>query len=481
MTLSSESYLRFVRKSLVLVFAVFALLTVSSIISSTPAQAVSAVCPGPCINTAIDAAIHGSSSKGGALGSTGSGSSGSSGSSAPPAVQTMCQPNNTNYCIQTPITTTEWVPEAALGLPGPCPAKQVNGFTINYVGIYKVTVYDFQGWIGQGSASWSETTTTVCIYPPDPVIDNTTYNCILSWNAHVDRSSNSYSGARRGVASNSGTTAFSDGGRTDPSSCETSKSADLNYAPPAGQPGWGQYSADASITYVSCTKASTSFGGVVNNLIKCGSVKSKNSPTAYLTVWCGGYSPTLLNAKWSGEDCYSARIATCDAPGGTSFNGFTGNVQALRDGNDGLVKWKNPIFTGNVRNVNSWRAKTDINSASTPYRAGVGPNDKSDQLFRSDQPFGTWIAGDLGTIQKQNIAFYTAGESGRPFSMTRSYLYNAQFLTQDVVLNKINLKTGKISASTVNRWNTVINSACGPQSSPNINVVRVIGDVLTAR
>lgn len=480
MTLFSETYMRLLRKSLILVFAVFALLTVGSIISSTPAHAASATCPGPCINTAVDVAIHNSSQGSSGSFGSGAGSGGSGGgSSAPPAVQTICQDNDPNYCIVTPQTTTQWVPEAALGLPGPCPSKQVNGFTIDYVGMYKVTVFDFVGWIGQGSASWSESVTNVCIYPPDPVIDNTTYNCIVSWNAHVDRSSNSYSGAARGVSSSSGTTTFANGGMKDPSSCETSKSAGLNYVPPSGQPGWGQYSADSSIVYVSCTKASTSFNGVVNSMIKCGGATTRNAPTTYLTVWCGGYSPSLLNEKWSGEDCYSAGVATCTAPAGTSFNGFTGNVQALRDGNDSLVKWANPVFSGNVQNVNTWRVKTDINGGSTPFRDGVGANDKSNQLFRSDQPFGTWIGGNLDSLQQQQLAFYTAGDSGHPFSMTRNYLYNAQFLTHDVVLNQIDLLTGSISASTVDHWNTVVNSACGPQSSPNINAVRAIGDVLT--
>jgi hypothetical protein len=480
MIILSESYARLLRKSLAVVFVAFALMVISSTFSPSPAHAASATCPGPCINTAIDVAIHSSSSGTGSLGGSGSDSSGASGgSSAPPAVQLVCQDGNTDYCITTPQTTTEWVPEAALGLPGPCPAKQVNGFTINYVGIYNVTVYDFAGWIGQGSASWSVTKTSVCIYPPDPVIDNTTYNCIISWNAHVDRSINSYSGRASGVASTSGTTTFANGGMKDPSSCETSKSAALNYVPPTGQPGWGQYSADSSIIYVSCTKASTSFGGAVTSLIKCGGAQTKNSPTTYLTVWCGGYSPSLLNMKWSGEDCYSAGVATCTAPSGTSFNGFTGNVQALRDGNDGIVKWANPVFSGNVRSVNSWRVKTTINNGSTPYNSSVSANDKSSQLFRSDQSFGSWIAGNLNTLQQQKLAFYTSGSSGSPFSMTRNYLYNAQFLTHDVIMNQIDLLTGRISASTVNHWNTVVNSSCGPQSSPSINAVRAIGDVLT--
>ena len=480
MTLFSESYVRFLRKSLLLIFAVFALLTVSSIISSAPAQAASATCPGPCINTAIDVAIHGSSSGSGNLGGSGSGSSGGSGggTSAPPVVRTICQPDNTNYCIQTPITSTQWVPAAALGLPGPCPAKQVNGFTINYAGMFKVTVYNFTGWIGQGSASWSTTVTNVCIYPPDPVVDTTRYDCIVSWNATVNRLANSYSGAA-GVASNSGTTAFANGGMKDSASCETRKSAALNYAPPSGQPGWGQYRANSSIVFVSCTKATTTVSGVITNMIKCGGPQTKNAPTTYLTVWCGGYSPSLLDKKWSGEDCYSAGVATCTAPGGTTFNGFTGNVQALRDGNDGIVQWANPIFSGNVRNVNSWQVKTDVNSGSTPYKLGVSANDKNNQLFRSDANFGIWKGGDLSTLQRQTLAFYTAGDSGSPFSMTRNYTYNAEFLTHDVVLNQIDLTTGRISASTVDHWNPVVKSACGPQRSPNINAVRAIGDVIT--
>ena len=371
-----------------------------------------------------------------------------------------------------------------------CPQKQINGFTIKPVGLIlvesqNVEWYFMNGMNGSRDGDWFASYGPwskdyhVCLYPPDPVITGTNMNCILSYDAQVDRMANSRLGAAPGVGRSGETisskASLEQGGLPN---CKTQLTAGLAYNPPQGQPGWGQYQAYSRITQITCNFATTTFDGVATNVGKCGAPKTVKGTTSKLTVWCDGYSSGWLNKSWTGTDCINT-VQTqlkCVIPNAATYNGYANNVQALRDGKNGLVKWGNPTLIGGWGDSN-WVSSTFIKAGSSPRKAGIGDNDTNNQMFISDVPFSANASGFIsGKRLDQNIAFYTAGDAGAPFKMERNYRFSAWSNTLQVSIRSINVRTGVVGTSSSLVAVQSHDNSCGPQASPNISVIRAIGD-----
>lgn len=325
-------------------------------------------------------------------------------------------------------------------------------------------------------------TENLCIYP-EVQRTGEWVNCIVSWSVHADKIAG-LQGLGNNLAVNSGSTgwgnAYNSGARGEnlPSNCETSKTVGLGYNPPTGQPGWGQYRAAGSMVKVTCQRAITLIDGASNaTWSDCQAPQTVQAPTNYVTIACFGAQRGLINADWSGKDCYNRPgFATCSVPNGSKLNGFAGNVQAIRDGNDNALDWAAPSLVGNVGNDGNWRTLTNIVAGSTPWNTDEPWNSSSKQLFRYSGIItgNAWVGG--GQRLNEKIAFYAAGDSGAPFMMKREYMYDADFLTQQGSITSFDLTTGDIGTSSYETWVRINNNYCGPNSSPAISVVRAIGD-----
>lgn len=374
-----------------------------------------------------------------------------------------------------------------------CKPKNINGFMVDPAGIvmewheqatwesfkddsedgYR---YEFKGW--HGASAYRNLMSMTCVYPEVPVVRETK-TCIISYNAQIDRMAQSRLGAANGLAYNSGTvTSVEELERNGRANCVQSKDVSLFYDPPHSQDGWGQYRATSRIDMVTCRFASTTFDGVTNELGDCGGITNAPGTVGKITLWCDGAVNDWVIKSWTGVDCINSGPTQmkCVIPDAATYNGYANNVQALRDGNDGTVKWGNPTIIGGWGDTN-WRSSTFINGGSTPRKTGVGDNDANGQMFRSSVPFSANKFGMIGGKNlDQKLAFYTAGDSGAPFSMTRNYLFDGWSNTRHVEMRGFNLSTGQITTSSYLIPTYSVNNACGPQQSPNISVIRAIGD-----
>jgi hypothetical protein len=369
------------------------------------------------------------------------------------------------------------------GTPMNCAPRMVNGITVKAVGYTLVERKDFVRFGNVASPDGAYYTRwynigVICNYPPNPTITGTNITCILSYTANIDRLANSYLGYGGRVDSKSQTVSSIAALESDPSGCRSSLTASFGTNIGHSQADYGWYQATSSIALARCTFGYTTFNGTTTRSGGCVNAGTVAGSVGKLTVYCGPAIRNWVQLDWTGKDCYNTG-PKCTVPNNSKFNGFTGNVQALRDGNDNTMAWANPVFTAGISGAGNWRAKTDVNGGSTPYKAGASANDKANQMFRSSQSFGTWNGGSLASLQDQKLAFYTAGSAGSPFKMTRNYLFDANFTTVATRITGYNITTGALSIGSTSTTVYLRNNPCGPQSSPNINAVRAIGDVLT--
>lgn len=367
-----------------------------------------------------------------------------------------------------------------------CPVKTVNGFQVRANGVVVTERRNFSNWTQGGGVTWYPAYTgwfqvsATCVYPPvsSSVITRT---CILSYTATVDRMDNSYLRWGPGVGSSNGTVGSIGALEADGAgACQQNARVALAYNPPNGQNGWGQYQANSRITQVTCRFTTTSFNGSIDNIGKCATPFNVNGSTARMTIWCDGFVNYWVNKSWTGTDCQNGNNArlTCTIPTPAKFNGYAGNVQALRDGKDGSLVWGTPQVAGGWGMTN-WRSSTVINAGSSPRNTGVGDNDKAQQMFNSSIAFNTSANGFVaGQNLDQKLAFYKAGDAGAPFSMTRNYKYDAWFTSMYTTIRSIDLRSGNIGIASSTENTFAKNNSCGPQLSPHIDVIRAIGDTV---
>jgi hypothetical protein len=481
---------QYIVKVLTICFFVFGFsLIAQSFTAPQASAALECTGPVPCLSTSIDLAVHGASSNS----NWGPGSGGlkppssSAGSSAPPPIPKKCFQHlvamkDVQYCGPAYKVTTTWLPyteafkdRVRQGAGTSCPAKNINGFTIVAEGRIQTDLQRLTYVDEFNRKFWGAVETTiVCVYPPGPSQSETNIRCIIGYNAYFDRNANSYLGFAARVKTVGNTVSSASDIIANPASCKRSVTASLNYNPPTNRNAWGQYTATSTIQAITCSFATTSFNGASTSLAKCGGAYNVAGTTSRLTIWCGGYAPGHLNKSWSADDCYNTGRYNCTIPNNATYNGRTGLVQGMRDGQNSLLQWGTPTPTGGVRAVKNWESLTTINSNSTPYAHSFGENDRSKQLFYSDNvKFGSW---QNGSNLSQNLAFYTAGNSGAPFSMTRLYRYDAEFLTSSAIIGSYDIVTGAITTTPTSVWVPDTDVSCGPQGSPRIEVIRAIGD-----
>jgi len=432
----------------------------------------------PCLSTAVDLAVHGTSGPGGTFTNPRPGG----GTAAPRPIPPKCMNVVTitglkNYCAPSSVVSSKWFTGYGSVPWASCPAKTINGYTVKSAGYVEVSVQRLVSFSPTGTPRYSGPSLSItCVYPPPPVQQQTNIRCIVGYNAYFDRNANSYLGYGARVKTVNATVSSAGAILANPSSCKRSVAASMNYNPPTNRNAWGQYTASSTIRAVTCSFASTTFDGATTNLAKCGGEYSVPGRTSALTIWCNGFAPGHLNKSWSADDCYGTGRYSCAIPQPATYNGRTGLVQGIRDGNNSLLKWGTPTPTGGVRAAGNWESLTTLNGGSTPYDSSRGQNDRLKQLFYSDNvKFGSWQAG---SNLNQNLAFYAAGNSGSPFSMTRLYRYDAEFLTGSAILGSYDIVSGVVTSTPTSVWVADTDVQCGPQASPRIEVIRAIGDAV---
>ena len=471
------------------VFLVLTGVTFLQLVSSPPAHAA-----GECASTGACQAISTTialqnAGSGGGSGNLGGGtpptSGGGGGSVSPPVVKVVCDPKRANWCAPVYVTRSTFygMGKNWAGTPMNCGPRMVSGIKVNAVGYTLVEKKDFVrfGNIASPDGAYYTrwyTIGNICNYPPNPTITGTNITCILSYTANIDRLANSYLGYGGRVDSRSQSVSSLASLESNPAGCKSSMTANFGTNIGNSQAEYGWYQATSSVALARCTFGYTTFNGSTTRSGGCANAGTVAGSVGKLTVYCGPAIRGWVQLDWTGKDCYNTG-PKCTVPNNSKFNGFTGNVQALRDGNDNSMAWSNPVFTAGISGAGNWRAKTDVKAGSTPYKDGVSVNDKANQMFRSNQSFGTWNGGSLAVLQDQKLAFYTSGSTGSPFKMTRNYLFDANFTTVSTTINGYNIMTGALSIGSSSTTVYLRNNPCGPQSSPNINAVRAIGDVLT--
>lgn len=458
-----------------------------------PAEAAGSVncgSTGDCIGITQNMIVGGGGS-GMQAGPGGPVNSGSGGTSSPPAQAYGCDPRDRTFCYPTPQYRNRFVPAGVTGqtILTCNPITDPTGIQRKAVGVMFVDEMKVLGWPSDFIPNYQDLTYSqklqytvlsgwkrvgegFCVYPPPTVLLEANAYCILSYDASIDRLKNSFSGAGR-VNSKSGViqnvAAIESNG-----SCDRTVNVGLGYNPPSGQAGWGQYQANARVSFVYCNFAVTSYDGNRIQKGKCGGTQNVNVGPKYFTLWCNGYSNSLVLKDWTGSDCQGGRL-TCSIPTPAKYNGFANSAQALRDGKDGTLLWGTPQVVGGWGMTN-WKSSTVINSGSSPRKSSVGDNNTTEQLFKSSVPFGSSMIPGQNLDQK--IAFYTAGDAGSPFSMTRNYLYDSWFTASHTEVSAINLKTGALTMRSYDENVFSVKNKCGPQVSPNIDVIRAIGDTI---
>ena len=426
---------------------------------------------GLCIGIA-QSIVQGGSSSGNLGGPTGPG-----GSSAPAPIPQICKPDGSE-CSPSYFLTSVFIPLSGAIQAGSfgCGTKVVNGITVKPEGVVQVTKHGYYYQLMQDGSYQRRPLVPVgagdtCVYP-STVTNQGVWNCVLDYRTQIDRLSQSWAGAASGLHRGNGTiSTIASLERDGRNSCKASADVSLLYSVPQGQSGWGQYQVTSNFNIARCTFGSTTFDGVTKNFGECAPAGSQGGGPFYLTVWCGGNARGLQMHDWTGTDCQGGSL-TCTIPDAATYNGYATNPQALRDGKNGLVKWGTPNVAGGWGMTN-WRSSTVINSGSSP-RNTSGDNNESQQLFKSSVPFGSSLIA--GQQLDQQLAFYTAGDSGSPFSMTRNYKYDTWFTAQHTMINNVNLVSGQIGTATYAEAVFVKNNKCGPQTSPSIEVIRAIGD-----
>lgn len=468
-----------VSRAVLLVFVLLAGMFTVAVISSSAAYALDSDSPTAAIGTTNELIVHGAAAEGGALGG-GAGGWGDAPAAGPirDCWNYVDINNETKSGCDVRFKVSSYF-DSFGGKGGDwygCGVKSVNGFEIPPEGVVVAVPWRLTGFTSAGLPYYEQQATTfTCVYSSSAIVQSPIQNCILSYTAGIDRTANSRLGTAARVKSDSQTIATTASIIDNPDNCKTTYKANTNYNPPTNQNAWGQYVATSNISYAECRKATTTFGGKSTVLAKCDAPKNKPGVKGYLTIWCGGFTPALIQKSWSASDCYSLGLYSCSIPTPATYNSLSGTVQGIRDGKNSTLQWGTPQLSSGIRNSSNWKTKTDIVGGSTPYNASYGANDKNKQLFFSDNvTFGTWMGG--GQRLSQNLAFYTAGNTGSPFSMVREYKYDAQFLTKTTHIGSYDITTGAILASAGQAWTSDYNVPCGPQGSPKINVIRAIGD-----
>lgn len=443
---------------------------------------------GACTSTVGGAIVSGGTGTG-SLPGAGSGGGpvaiGPGGVVAAPMPQSWA-PDGTTHYDQYSYRVT-FTPRGKIGDFEPCATKNVGGVEIKASGKVQTdrkTLRNwYESWDGGSGYNWYpqysdwEIMSKTCVYPPVTVAP-VTKTCLVNYSATVDRLSQSYLGGANGVMRTSGTitsiASLENGGL---GNCKQNANVGLAYSPPNGQNGWGQYRASSLVGQVTCTFVTTTFDGASDHVGKCGGVSQVSGTVGKLTVWCDGYANGWLVKDWTGTDCRNSKShpLVCSIPNAATYNGYSGNVQGIRDGKDSPVKWGTPKVTGGWGMTN-WRSSTVVNAGSSPRNTAVNDNSETKQLFDSSLNFSSGMTA--GQNLNQNLAFYSAGDAGSPFSMTRNYLYDTWFTASHTNMTSIDLRSGKISTSSYNESAFAKNNKCGPQVSPKIDVIRAIGDTV---
>lgn len=357
-----------------------------------------------------------------------------------------------------------------------CAPKTLNGVSYQARGV----IYEYRrnlitsGMFGYGQ--WIVVNST-CVYP-EVTNTQTSRTCIIDYTARIDRLGQSWLGAANGVGSTSGTKGnVGDLESNGAANCTEETNVAFSYNPPNGQDGWGQYRSTSSIRQVTCNFVTTTFDGASETKGKCGPLQTVQGSQGRLTIWCDGAVNEWVIKDWTGSDCQNGSRArlNCTIPDPAKYNGYAGNVQGIRDGADGTVLWGTPQVQGGWGMAN-WRSSTVINAGSTPRNTAVNDNSNDRQLFKSSVPFSSHMIA--GQNLNQKLAFYTAGDAGSPFSMTRNYLYDSWFTSIHTEVRSIDLKSGNIGLASYTENTYAVDNKCGPQVSPRIDVIRAIGDTV---
>lgn len=331
--------------------------------------------------------------------------------------------------------------------------------------------------------------------------DKSVFFCVLDHSGSVTRSANSYAGKQATVKSlgKQVVTTREQLIIKGLAACKSEYNIDVKYDFPAGNAGYGQYTAQANATVIACQflNAKGSKSGQITHSANCGKPEVRSSKYQ-MTRWCenGGtkFVKGLFSKKW--DDCESnggessgKASSSCSVVGKSAVDGVnTATVDLLRDGSSHAFTWGKPKVSGTgVSNVRNWRVKTDIVPGSTPY-TGSDPNGAK-QYFNHDLVtpnvknglIGQWYnlpaTGAAPTnVGSDNVKFYKSGDRGKNFKLQRNYMYDATMTVETQRIDGIDVMTGKPNIVSSTAKSEVKNATCNGQTSPNVNVLKALND-----
>lgn len=310
-----------------------------------------------------------------------------------------------------------------------------------------------------------------CVYP-NVAATKVVKKCATYSKIDINRLGNSRGGAKKiGVAPGSKRIATVKGIEKNSDKCVKSASIEGNASIPTTAANWGQYKLSGKIKFTKCDMTQTKFDGKVEKVWKCGPEKTGAAVTKHMTLWCGGVSKSLINKKWTVNDCIGSgaggSIPKCSVPK-PNYEKKTGTVQTIRDGKQRNLNWGSPKVNNKIKGVHNWRQKINLKGGSTPNK-----NNKGQALYTTNMKIGGWVGKGSNT---QKLGFYAASNPGGGFTLTRDLRFDGKFLVKVGEFKSYNPTTGAIKLGSKNIWVADKNIKCPSATSPKVQPIRTIGD-----
>lgn len=296
---------------------------------------------------------------------------------------------------------------------------------------------------------------------------------------------------------------FAIGGKSDPDLC--ADPADFGWNVPAlkedGTPRWpwGRYQLTSRVATQKCnytdwdTKNART-GSYNRNTISCfGGLDWGNPQIDQLELFCNPpYLHKITNSGWhndhtfTAEDCKQGQPVNGSAQPGSwtcgpvtlpTFNGrtsATGEFDVLDDAEDRLLKWDRPAIRGDVKEIRKRTVRLALGNNISPQRPGEttnGPTQPYKVVPQVDEWKHNWqqaMPDGNDTETGWRMAFMAPGVPSKPWNVTPTWAFEADFLTKRISSVEIDPETREWRFTLSDFWYTAPASCVGAPADLNV-------------
>lgn len=283
-------------------------------------------------------------------------------------------------------------------------------------------------------------------------------------------------------------------GKTSPTLCVKAERYDWTVN---GLKDWGEYYLNTSAHMQKCDyydwyTVNERTGRYNDDYIDCsgGQKYDINPSTDKLELFCpppSRHKPTgdfHSNHDYSAQDCKAPPSGanqpfewTCGPVPTPVFNGRsspTGSFQVLDDAKERRLKYDRPAISGAVDNIRNQTVRLGLGGNVSPYRAGEVPNSDR-QPFKVVPDVDMWKHGWQQAMPDTNntetgwdMAFMAPGVPGKPFTLTPTWAFRAEFLSKRVSEVRIDPQTNEWRLTMEDYWYTSDETCTGAPVDLNV-------------